>query len=200
MAVQMPRVTRRRVRRTRRLLVLAIAAASLTTASLVRAPDAALAASDPIIALQPVVSGLDHPVLVTNAGDARLFVVEQTGRTRSRRPPQPSSIASSPATSSCWAGRRPSRPAWPARSRATRRGPSGPVAGGCVPAARRFCPIVPSTMPGWRMRKARTGLVPVLPRSDNRTAVREPGRLPRAVEGRRGAVPPRSRYARMVNA
>ena len=82
MAVQMPRVTRRRVRRTRRLLALAIAAASLTTASLVRAPDAALAASDPIIALQPVVSGLDHPVLVTNAGDARLFVVEQTGRIR----------------------------------------------------------------------------------------------------------------------
>ncbi len=82
MAVQMPRVARRRVRRTRRLLALGIATASLATASLLTPSATTRAASDPIIALQPVVGGLDHPVLVTNAGDARLFVAEQTGRIR----------------------------------------------------------------------------------------------------------------------
>src|SRR5688572_11353591 len=58
-----------------------------------RAPDAAtradalaagcqpVAGSD--LLLEPVVDGLDHPVLVTAPpGDRRLFVVEQTGRIR----------------------------------------------------------------------------------------------------------------------
>ncbi len=42
----------------------------------------ARAASDPVIALEPVVTGLERPVLVTHAGDSRLFVVEQVGRVR----------------------------------------------------------------------------------------------------------------------
>lgn len=34
------------------------------------------------ISLEPVVGGLDHPVSVTHAGDARLFITEQPGRVR----------------------------------------------------------------------------------------------------------------------
>ena len=70
------------VKSIRRLVALGVTAALLATASLISAPATARADSNPVIALEPVVGGLDHPVLVTNAGDARLFIVEQTGRIR----------------------------------------------------------------------------------------------------------------------
>jgi len=61
-------------------LLLAVA----STVALVGAPSPSpAAAATPVLELLPVVtSGLSSPVLVTHAGDARLFVVEQAGRIR----------------------------------------------------------------------------------------------------------------------
>jgi len=61
-------------------LALTLAVAVMTGAAL--APAAAAAADDPVLALEPVASGLQRPVLATHASDARLFVVEQVGRIR----------------------------------------------------------------------------------------------------------------------
>jgi glucose/arabinose dehydrogenase len=40
----------------------------------------AAAQAAPVVTLEPVASGLQSPVAIANAGDARLFVVEQSGR------------------------------------------------------------------------------------------------------------------------
>jgi glucose/arabinose dehydrogenase len=62
----------------------ALGLALTMTAAALSPPAAAgvAAADDPIVALEPVASGLDRPVFVTHAGDARLFIVEQVGRIR----------------------------------------------------------------------------------------------------------------------
>ncbi len=75
-------MTGRRIRHPGQVIALGILVGSLISASLLAVPATVRASSDPVIALKPVVGGLDHPVLVTNAGDARLFVVEQAGRIR----------------------------------------------------------------------------------------------------------------------
>jgi glucose/arabinose dehydrogenase len=63
-----------------------ISAVILSTSAAAIGPEGlefvAATTADPVIELEPVVTGLDRPVLVTNAGDARLFVVEQGGRIR----------------------------------------------------------------------------------------------------------------------
>jgi len=41
-----------------------------------------LFAADPIIVFEPVVTGLDHPVSITHAGDSRLFITLQGGLVR----------------------------------------------------------------------------------------------------------------------
>src|SRR5689334_347294 len=66
-------------------LRLALALLIVVTGSLLAAPSGPVNAADPTllqISLQPVASGLSSPVYVTNAGDSRLFVVEQVGRIR----------------------------------------------------------------------------------------------------------------------
>ena len=61
-----------------------LAAALLAVALLLPAPPGGPpnAAAAPVLELEPVVTGLAGPVLVTHAGDERLFIVEQTGRIR----------------------------------------------------------------------------------------------------------------------
>src|SRR6266542_1429826 len=59
------------------LLRRCIAAATLICVALAALPGSAMAAG---LNLQLVASGYSSPVFVTNAGDSRLFVVEQDGR------------------------------------------------------------------------------------------------------------------------
>jgi glucose/arabinose dehydrogenase len=66
-----------------RPLPAALSVVALLGAVLGVAPPPPASAATPVLQLLPVVtSGLSSPVLVTHAGDARLFVVEQAGRIR----------------------------------------------------------------------------------------------------------------------